>query len=144
MSEIAEKKDTAWSRWYKTHKQELANKRKLMYETDPEYREKALAQAKDWRSRQPKKQPKKIIPPEYVYTFADASTELDVDNSTLREWMSKEYFPRPAQFGTAFRFTAVQVLVLKEIKKFFDQYGSRQAAQMDQFESLKVLVRANW
>jgi hypothetical protein len=76
--------------------------------------------------------------------MADAAYSAGVSVDTLRDWLKKGYFPRPKLFGSVFRMTESQVNGVIKIKEFFDKHGSRQGAQLEKFDNLTDLIRANW
>lgn len=134
---------TPYQRWYCKHKAEFNASRRQRYREDVAYREKQKEHFHRYRKTNPPRRTL-VIPPEYAYSLGDTAQLVGVDVSTLRDWLNKEYFPRPVQFGNAFRLTEDQVNGVARIKEFFDDYGSRQGAKLDEFEDLKVLIRANW
>ena len=133
---------TPYQRWFDKHKEELAEKRRKKYAGDAAYREKVKEQA---RLQRAKVRPEAIpVPEQYTYTLATASEVVGVDVSTLREWMGKEYFPRPKMFGSAYYFTDDQVESLVRLGEFFAEHGARKGARTEEFSALKDLIRANW
>jgi hypothetical protein len=134
---------TAWQRWYEKNRESYSALRRKRYKTDKTYREKAKANAKRYRRENPVKA-EPSWPPEYQFTMVDAAYSANLSVDTLRDWMKKGYYPRPKLFGMVFRFTESQVGWVLRIAEFFEEHGSRQGAQMEEFEDLKDLIRANW
>lgn len=137
------KKETAYQKWYRLHKADFAERRKKRYKKDADYRQSQLENARRYRRENPRP-PTVEVPSEYEYNFGAAALAVGVDQSTLRDWMEKDYYPRPRQYGTAFYLTSDQVAWLIKIREFFDLHGSRRGARTEEFEQLKALLRANW
>ncbi len=136
--------DTPWSRWYQANKEDIALKRKHRYDTDPEYREKALAYSARRRELLKKQKKDKPSLDSHPYTQVEAAAVLDVAPTTIRDWMLKGYFPKPKLWRRRFVFSPEQVSMLESLRDFLREHGSKTGVHSPQFEDLKAFILVNW
>jgi hypothetical protein len=143
MAETKDAGETRFSRWYKSNKDTLSKQRKQRYHTDPEYRQKIIAQNRANKAKA--RQARAPLDPKYTTTMQAAADEIDVSVWSLREWRKKEYYPAPHEHGSKLYFTDKQVLLLKELAKFFAVYGKRTSAATEGLRNeLIAAIAANW
>ena len=123
-------------RWYRCHKQEFSEKRKQRYREDPEYRRKALENAKRQRKCSP-------VPKDYEYSMAGAAQELGVSLFTIRRWKNNDFFPEPAKFNGKLYFKASQIVLLQGLVDFFDK-GKKIKRYDSQLQALLAFIYSNW
>lgn len=135
--------DTDFDKWYNKNKDKLSAKRKLRYQTDPEYRQKALDEAAKARALRAAGKVKEKLEG-YPYSQLEAAAVLGVTAGTVREWMNKKYFPRPRLFKRRFVFSTLQVDLLEKLKSFLRERGTKTGVNSPEFEDLKAFIAVNW
>jgi hypothetical protein len=137
-----DQQETAYQRWYKNHKHELAEKRRERYQNDPEYRQKAL----DRKAKQLEKhRALNQRPAGYNHTLQDMAKHLDVTVWTLREWRKKDYFPEPMKVGRNLLFTDTQLGLLGALQQFLKEHGKRLSrASREKLQDVTNFIHANW
>lgn len=134
---------TSFTKWYATHKLELAAKRKKRYESDPVYREKAIKNAANYRVKQQSQIDP--VPVQYTFTLSLTAKALGVAVTTLRKWQEKGYFPVPYEYRGRMYFTDNQVGLLKGLVKFMRGHGrSLTTASIRQLSSMTDFLTVNW
>lgn len=138
---MSEKKETAFSRWYANHKEQLSEKRKQRYKNDPVYRQACL----DRKAKQSQSTKAEPVDPMYTHNFTQAAEQLGVSLWTLRSWRTAGYFPEPHEHNKGLFFTANQVALMSKLAEFF-QGKSRNLTdeQKAELQNLSDLIRANW
>ncbi|KVR21629.1 hypothetical protein WK13_34390 [Burkholderia ubonensis] len=135
--------DSRFSRWYDKNKDKLAEKRRNRYHTDPDYRQKIIDQNR--AQKQAKRAERPELDPKYTKTMAEVATAMDVSVWSLREWRKKGYYPEPYEHSNKLYFTDKQVLLLKELAKFFTVYGKRvSAVTRAPLDDLIAAIAKNW
>src|SRR5438270_219129 len=120
------KKESAYQKWYREHKQQLSQQRKQRYAEDAEYRKQRLEASRRYR-RGERTLP---VPADAPISLAQAAERIDIGTSTLREWRRKEVFkqklvPEAKYYKGRVWFTEKQVELLKPLKEFFRKYKMR-------------------
>jgi hypothetical protein len=139
------KVDTAFERWYQTHKSTFNSSRWYRYHEDAEYRARVLATSQ--RSRSNRRKPTVAVKPEiYSINLAQAADLLSVTVGTIRNWRLNHYCPEPLRFGGEVWFKPHQVLLLDNIKDFFASKNIRRisAVQKMELDGIVQIVHANW
>lgn len=117
--------------WYQTNKKRISDKRKDAYHSDPDYREKVLAQSSDHRERQRKaprvKVPRHQVPKRYktgdggeivLYSIGFFAMFISRSVQSINEWEKSGILPKtPYVQGTRrFRFyTRAMMDAVKEM-----------------------------
>jgi hypothetical protein len=127
--------------WYQQNKQRLSDKRKKLYATNAEYRERALEASR--RSRRGERTPP--TPADAQISLAQAAERLGIGVSTLHEWRRKQLFPEPKHHNRGLWFTENQVSLLKELKGFFRVYRMRAwKIKQARLNELRAFLLTNW
>lgn len=130
--------------YYERNKDSISERRKSRYRDDPEYREKVKERAKKYKEDNPVSRATVFVPDEYVMTLVEAATQLEINISTLRDWIKLEMLPQPAKYGTVYYLTEQQFKLVEQMADFVKTYGARSARQSTQFAELKEYIAANW
>lgn len=131
-------------RYYQDRKDSISQRRKERYQNDPEYRERVRARAKEYKRNNPVSRATLVIPDAYSWSFPDAAEEIGVKSATLREWLIKEFFPKPKKYGPNYRFTNNQVELLRKIATYISEFGGRLGVMTTDFQTIKDVVFVNW
>lgn len=130
--------------YYEKNREKIAEKRKQKYRDDPEYREEARRRAKEYKVQNPVSRATVVVPEKYTMTLVEAAAQLDVNISTLRDWMKLGMFPKPALYGNVYYLTESQFGLLQKLAEFISTYGARTALRSAEFAGLKDLITVNW
>lgn len=130
----------SFGKWYKDNAERLKAKKKNLYDTDAQYRERALATSKKHRDAKRKPQPDG-----YTFTFDQAAGIIGVSTGTLREWKKKKYYPEPLRHNSRMWFTENQILLLRKLNEFFTEQGIRMGAtKRGMLEDKVNWIISNW
>lgn len=128
--------------WYNKNAERLAERRKLKYATDEEYRNKAKARAELQREALKAARP---VLTDGMVKMKDVCQTLNVGAWTLSNWKHLGYYPQPAKFQGSPVFTEKQVDLLKTIKQFFLDHPTRSAGDhRGELEVITATVHNNW
>ena len=124
--------------WYDANRDRLSQERRMKYQTDPEYRQKALDRASQRRSAIASTKPQM-----QGYTVAEACDTLEISLWTMNRWRNENYFPVASLRG--YRFTDNQVQLLGLLRDFFKKYPRRTISHMKgELDSLVGVIHHNW
>lgn len=121
----------AYQRWYDNNRSSFLERRRNRYNTDEEYRHKALERSKKQKLRN-------RPPAQYSISFRDAASACQVTTASLRAWRRKSYYPEPYQYGNRLLFTASQLEMLKNIA------AALRDGLSDKLSEAVALAYANW
>ena len=129
-----------FSDWYNENRTRLSEVRKQRYRSDPEYRQRAVQRAAEYRART-----KVEKPPIDGVTSAQVCEHLDISAWTLHRWAVAGYYPPPKRIDGRLVFTVTQLKLLELIKEFFEKYPRRASAKhKDELASIVDVVHHNW
>jgi hypothetical protein len=129
-----------FKKWYEKNKTRLADKRKKVYSTNVEYRQRALDRSSEQRAKI-----RQAHPAGYEVVFPAAAEILNIPLATLREWRRKKYFPEPKHHQSKMWFTPNQIRLLRVLDNFFTRSGPRpQVAEQWRLDALVDWVHSNW
>lgn len=130
MAEQTQKREGfTFRKWYEEHGDDLNAKRRDRYASDPEYREKAKAQARIARERRRARggqvsetTVKRVIDGKEVelYRVSAAAEMIGKSPDTIRLWTRKGYVPGEA--GEHRLYSLKQVKLLQKLAKVIDKY----------------------
>lgn len=141
MTEHNPNKANAFSKWYESNKESLAEKRKQRYANDPEYRERAKANRANQLAKTRSSTP---LPDRYTTTFQDAAEELGIGIWKFRHWRKNNYFPEPYQFGKYLYFTDSQIDLLGALEAYLANYPRLPGHAKPELDNLVNLIHTNW
>jgi hypothetical protein len=137
--------DSAFERWYETHKKTFNNARRTKYKQDAAYRARVLATSQ--KSRAARRKAEGLVKPaEYAHNLAQTADLLGVSVGTLRNWRTNQYFPEPLRFGGEVWFKPHQVVLLDKIGDFLTSNNIRRinAAQKVALDGIVQGIHNNW
>jgi hypothetical protein len=138
------KKKSSYQKWYEKNKQRLSEERKRLYGENPEYRARAIEASRKRRSGE-QTPPILPVPPDAPISLREAAERVGAGVSTLREWLSKNYFPEPRRYNRGLWFTEKQVELLRLLKEFFKKYKMRPAKiTQPMLAQLRASILADW
>lgn len=124
--------------WYSANRDKLSQQRKYKYQSDPEYRQKAIERASQRRS---------AISANKVsyhgYTVSEACDTLEISLWTMNRWRNENYFPVASLRG--YRFSDNQIQLLGLLRDFFKSHPRRTLSHMKgELDSLVGVIHHNW
>lgn len=124
--------------WYAKNRERLSQERRLKYQTDPEYRQKAIE-----RSSQRRVALSAAKGGRQGYSVADACDTLGISLWTINRWRNENYFPVASLRG--YRFTDNQIQLLGLLRDFFKSHPRRTLSHMKgELDSLVGVIHHNW
>lgn len=127
---------TSFQKWYGRNSENLSRKRKEQYANDPEFREKALARAKDYRNKKKNGHVAQKTTryrnyngtQQQVFTTGGVADSLGCGVTTIINWESKDWIPLPI-FDEPHRFYLQhQVTLMKNLHKAVETKKAKQIA----------------
>lgn len=129
-----------FSDWYQENKTRLSEQRKQRYRSDPEYRQRAMQRAADYRTRTRTEKPAIN-----GLTAQQVCDHLGISAWTLHRWFSAGYYPAPKRVDGRLVFSPTQLKLLELIREFFEKYPRRASAKhKNELESVVDVVHHNW
>jgi hypothetical protein len=126
--------------WYNENRTRLSEVRKARYRSDPEYRQRAVQRAAEYRARTRTEKP-----PIDGLTSGQVCEHLGISSWTLHRWAAAGYYPPPGRVDGRLVFTLTQLKLLELIKAFFEKYPRRAASKhKDELASVVDVVHHNW
>lgn len=118
---------TAFDRWYEREGDKLNESRRSRYQSDPEYRKRAIERSREYRRNGPKNGPRK----EYrlqngkkirVYRISEAAKKAKTNPTAIRRWETAGVIPdvRESEFNgsNSIRYyTTDQIKIIREVAK---------------------------
>lgn len=125
-------------------KSDISAKRKKRYREDAAYREGILKRSEDRRKEKKIKAIISKVPDNFDHTLVEAAELVGMSPSTVREWISKGYTPKPAMYKRRFVFTLSQINLMGKIRDYLAVKGSKTGVHAPEFEDLKAFIAVNW
>lgn len=135
---------TYFRKWYGAKKDAISEARKTKYHTDPEYRAKALANARKQRqARNDKTRPEALRT--FKYSAREAADLIGCTTNELRAWRVRDYYPTPFYWAGRTYYSEMQVQLMQKLQAFLEANGPRiKQDDREAFEDLKTLIATNW
>lgn len=144
---MADEKPTPYQKWYAVNKERLSVRRKQLYNSNPELREKIKERQKRYRESNPSRSKagqtkvRMIDGKDHVvHRIGEAAVLISRDEQTIRNWEAKGLIPRPSVPGVHRYYTATQISLMCELREVIDDLrynkGAFPSALKEQSEKL--------
>jgi len=142
---------TPYQKWYQTHKEEFAARRKLRYKNDPVYRE----SIRERQARSRIANPRQAARGEpslrnvggamvEVFRIGALSSMIGRAQQTIRKWEEQGVIPTPSIRAGHRYYTKNQVMLLKELVELVDELRYDRRALAAAFEVKSKEIHKTW
>jgi hypothetical protein len=140
-----------FKRWYEENKTSISERRKRIYQADPELRAEIRAKQREYRQKHPPES--RAGAPRYkevngrsvqVFRIGEAAALVGRDEQTLRIWEERGVIPRVTVPGVHRNYTVTQVNLMKELVEVIDKHRYERETLQVETQSKSDEIYQKW
>lgn len=148
---MSDSDNKSFQKWYEANKEGFNVRRKLKYQTDPDYRNKVIDRQRKARKENPR--PSQASDQHFrtvagkqveVFRIGHVVAQISRSEKTIRTWEAEKLIPQPSIAGKHRYYTQHQVTLLREFSELMEQVRYDKALR--EFAILKKSqeLHSNW
>lgn len=144
--------ETYFQKWYSNNKGKFNASRKSRYHSDPEYREQAIARAREYRATRRREAPEthepKIIMHNghevRVFRIGAVASMIGASTGFIRKMEAMGVIPIPTVESAHRFYTEAQVSLLRDLVQELFKHPINSAARAQALEEQRAIINHNW